>query len=141
MEDSEAENGRFWCPTVETKSWGTLDAIALAVSHIRRIGPPDARIGVEFSFFPADAMDALRSGLVPAAELMSEAMALARRIAAQPPHSLRMCKKLLRDGQHVSLPASLEMAVGMQALVQHTRDQHGAVIALFEKRSARFTGN
>src|SRR5260370_1904865 len=25
--------------------------------------PPNARIGVEFSFFPADAMDALRSGL------------------------------------------------------------------------------
>jgi len=68
-------------------------------------------------------------------------LALARRIAAQPPHSLRMCKKLLRDGQHISLPASLEMAASMQALVQHTRDQHEAVMALFEKRSARFTGH
>ncbi len=63
MEDSEAENGRFWCPTVETRSWGTLDATALAVNHIQRMGPPNARIGVEFSFFPADAMDALRSAL------------------------------------------------------------------------------
>ena len=63
MEDSEAENGRFWCPTVETRSWGTLDATDLAIDHIRRIMPPNARIGVEFSFFPADAMDALRSGL------------------------------------------------------------------------------
>ena len=63
MEDSEAENGRFWCPTVETRSWGTLDATALAINHIRRVGPPNARIGVEFSFFPADAMDALRSAL------------------------------------------------------------------------------
>lgn len=63
MEDSEAENGRFWCRTVETTSWGTLDATALAIDHIRRLGPPNAKIGAEFSFFPADAMDALRSGL------------------------------------------------------------------------------
>ena len=83
----------------------------------------------------------LASRMVPAAELMDEAMALARRIAAQPPHSLRMCKKLLRDGQHMSLAASLEMAAGMQALVQHTRDQHEAVTALFEKRPAQFTGD
>ncbi len=83
----------------------------------------------------------LASRMVPAAELMDEAMALARRIAAQPPHSLRMCKKLLRDGQHMSLPASLDMAAAMQAVVQHTRDQHEAVTALFEKRPARFTGN
>ena len=63
MEDSEAENGRFWCPTVETRSWGTLDATELAISHVRRMAPPNARIGVEFSVFPADGMDALRLGL------------------------------------------------------------------------------
>ena len=63
MEDSEAENGRFWCPTVETSSWGTLDAADLAIQHIRRLTMPGARVGAEFSFFPADAMDALRSKL------------------------------------------------------------------------------
>ena len=63
MEDSEAENGRFWCPTIETRPWGTLDATAVALDHIRRIAPARARIGVEMSFFPADAMDALRAGL------------------------------------------------------------------------------
>ena len=97
--------------------------------------------------FTGDFIDAARavgmglaSRLVPAARLMEEAMALAGRIAAQPPHSLRMCKKLLRDAMGLSLPASLEMAAGMQALVQHTTDQHEAVMALFEKRPARFTG-
>ena len=82
----------------------------------------------------------LASRAVPAAQLMEEAAALARRIAAQPPHSLRMCKKLLRDAMGIGLPASLEMAAGMQALVQHTGDQHEAVLALFDKRPPRFTG-
>ena len=63
MESSELNNGRFWCPTVETKSWGTLDATALAVEHLERLTRPGARIGTETAFFPADAMDALRSGL------------------------------------------------------------------------------
>ena len=77
MEDSEAENGRFWCPTIETKSWGTLDAAELAIEHIRRLGPPQARIGVEYSFFPADAMDALRSGL-PSGQIVDAHLPLER---------------------------------------------------------------
>lgn len=63
MEDSEAQNGRFWCPTVETTCWGTMDAADLAVRHVRRLGPAGARVGVEFAFFPADAMDGLRAAL------------------------------------------------------------------------------
>ena len=60
MEDSEVENRRFWCTTVETRSWGTLDATSLAIDHLKRLTRPGARIGVETAFFPADAMDALR---------------------------------------------------------------------------------
>lgn len=61
MEDSEAENGRFWCPTVEAVCWGTLDATALAVQHLRRLGLAGSRVGVEPAFLPADAADALRA--------------------------------------------------------------------------------
>ena len=66
MEDSEVELGRFWCPTVETKASGTLDAVDLAIKHIRALGPAGGTIGVEASFFPGDGMDALRSGLAGA---------------------------------------------------------------------------
>src|SRR5258707_1019739 len=38
MEDSEAENGRFWCPTIETRSWGTLDATDLAIDQVINSG-------------------------------------------------------------------------------------------------------
>jgi enoyl-CoA hydratase/carnithine racemase len=82
----------------------------------------------------------LASEVVPRDQLLAAANRLAKRIAAQPPHSLRLCKKLVRDAMHLSLPNSLEMAAGMQALAQHTEDQHEAVMAFFEKRPPRFKG-
>ena len=91
-----------------------------------------------------DAAEALRIGLVSKVveddKLMDEARALAGRIAAQPVHSLRLTKRLLRDSQQVSLPIALEMASSMQALAQHTADQHEAVLAFTEKRKPKFEG-
>jgi enoyl-CoA hydratase/carnithine racemase len=91
-----------------------------------------------------EAEEALRIGLVSKVvdddELLDEATALARRIAAQPVHSLRLTKRLLRDSQQVSLSTALEMASSMQALAQHTRDQHEAVLAFSEKREPKFEG-
>ena len=91
-----------------------------------------------------DAAEALRIGLVSRVvedeQLMDAAMSLARRIAAQPVHSLRLTKRLLRESQQVSLATALEMASSMQALAQHTRDQHEAVLAFSEKRAPKFEG-
>ena len=88
------------------------------------------------------AEEAARIGLVSRVvdddKLMEEARALAGRIAAQPVHSLRLTKRLLRDSQQVALPIALELASGMQALVQHTHDQHEAVLAFTEKRKPKF---
>ena len=82
----------------------------------------------------------MASNCVAPDKLMEEATALAKRIASQPPVSLRLCKKILRESQTLSLTASLEMAAGMQALVQHTADQHEAVTAFLEKRKPVFKG-
>ncbi len=88
------------------------------------------------------AEEAVRIGLasrwVEDADLMTEAMTLAQRIAAHPSHSLRLTKRLLRDSQHVSLPIALELASSSQALVQHTHDQYEAVSAFLEKREPKF---
>jgi enoyl-CoA hydratase/carnithine racemase len=73
-------------------------------------------------------------------KLMDEALALARRIAAFPPHSIRLNKRLLRESQGVSLPVALEMASAMQALAQSTEDQHEAVSAMLDKRKPQFKG-
>ena len=91
-----------------------------------------------------DAEKAERWGLVSRVvdddKLLDEAMALARRIAAFPPHSIRLNKRLLRESQGVPLSTALEMASAMQALVQSTEDQKEAVTAMLEKRKPVFKG-
>ncbi len=84
-----------------------------------------------------DAREALDAGLVSrvvaAAQLMPAARQLAERIAANPPHALRMTKRLLREGQHVRLDTLLEMSAAFQALAHHTEDHRNAVTVLAEK--------
>ena len=79
----------------------------------------------------------LISKVVPHETLMDEAHILAGKIAANPGHSLRMSKKLLREGVHSRLETVLEMAAAFQALAHHT-DEHdvavNALIAAMEKK-------
>jgi 2-(1,2-epoxy-1,2-dihydrophenyl)acetyl-CoA isomerase len=73
-------------------------------------------------------------------DLMDEALALAGRIAAQPPHALRLAKTLLRQGRESSYEAILEMSASAQALAHLTEDHLEGVTAHLEKRPPEFTG-
>ncbi len=92
-----------------------------------------------------DAGEALACGLVsrvvPDAALLDEALALAGRIAANPPQALRMTKRLLRDAQQMGLESTLEMSAALQALIHQTDDHHEALAAKRERRAPRFTGS
>lgn len=97
--------------------------------------------------YTADTIDAstalswgLVSKVVPAAELMTEALTLADRVCRQPPDVLRMTKKLVRDGLTQSFDQVMELSAAMQALAHETADHHEAVNAFFEKRPPTFTG-
>ena len=79
------------------------------------------------------------SKVVPHDTLMDEAMALAEKIAAQPPHALRLAKTLLKQGQTLSYDALMEMSAQAQALSHLTEDHMEGVGALLEKRAPRFT--
>jgi len=82
----------------------------------------------------------LVSTVVPAAELMGAARALAERICRQPPDVLRMTKKLLRQGMTQTFDGIMELSAAMQALAHHTADHAEAVDAFFGKRPPRFSG-
>jgi enoyl-CoA hydratase/carnithine racemase len=91
-----------------------------------------------------DAATALDYGLVshvtaPGA-LLVKAAEIASKIAANPPHAVRMTKRLLRSAGRTDLPTNLEMAAAMQSLAHATKDNAEAIDAFLEKREAKFTG-
>lgn len=110
----------------------------------RIVGMPRASL-MAFTGDTIDAAKALAWGLVadvvPAAQLQAEAQSLARRIATNPGHALRLTKRLLREGQHMRLDSLLELSAAYQALAHHTQDHQEAVAAFIEKRPAVYTGN
>jgi enoyl-CoA hydratase/carnithine racemase len=91
-----------------------------------------------------DATDALQCGLVSQVvsdeELLPAALALAKRIAANPPHALRMTKRLMMQARELSLENHLESAAANQALAHTTADQREAIAAFKEKRPPVFIG-
>jgi enoyl-CoA hydratase/carnithine racemase len=89
-----------------------------------------------------DAQEALACGLVsrvvPASELLGAAHSLADRIAANPGPTLRMTKRLLREGEHQRLDSLLEMSAGYQALAHKTWQHREAVNAFVARRRSSF---
>lgn len=91
-----------------------------------------------------DAHEAARIGLVSQVVasdgLLAAANALADRIAANPPQSLRLTKRLLREAQRAPIDTVFELSAAFQAIVQKTADHHEAVAAAIEKRAGNYTG-
>ena len=91
-----------------------------------------------------DAAEALSIGLVtkvvPAGDLMTTAEAMAKAVASNPPHAVRMTKRLLREAQTASLQAVLEMSAALQAVAHETEDHAEAIEAFKAKRPPVFQG-
>lgn len=109
----------------------------------RAVGASKAR-EMAFTGDMIDSDEALACGLVSKVveddKLMDAAMALARRIAANPPHALRMAKRLLREGERTGLHTLLDMSASMQALAHKTEDHKEAIDAFLDKRAPVFKG-
>lgn len=73
--------------------------------------------------------------------LISTAMALAERIAANPTQALRLAKRLLHEAQTLRLSEVLELSAAYQGLAHEARDHEEAVTAFAEKRKPVFSGD
>ena len=91
-----------------------------------------------------DAAHALEIGLVsrvvPGDQLLATARGIAEKIAANPPHAVRMTRRLLREAQSATLAGTLELSAAMQSLAHATRDNDEAIDAFIEKRKPDFKG-
>lgn len=82
----------------------------------------------------------LASQVVDPADLEAVALELAESIAAFPPISIRLNKRLIHKSLNMGLDACLELSAAYQAIVQNTADQKEAVAALVERREPRYSG-
>ncbi len=84
-----------------------------------------------------DAEEAKQIGLVSRvvadAELLETAIGIARRIAANAPHAVRMTKRLLRQAAGQSLTSFLEVSAAMQAIAHHTEDYRAALASMLDR--------
>ncbi|MEN9493337.1 MAG: hypothetical protein RJA63_3786 [Pseudomonadota bacterium] len=86
--------------------------------------------------FTGDTIDApaalacgLVSEIVAPADLMPRAKQLALRIAVNPPHALRMAKRLMREAAHARLETVLELSAAFQAIAHATKDHAERITA------------
>lgn len=93
---------------------------------------------------PFTAAEALGWGMVNAVHdpdrLMPEVMALAERIAANAPISVRQIRKAVRAGMQTDLTSGLLLEVQAYERTIPTEDRREGVRAFNEKRAPRFTG-
>ena len=82
----------------------------------------------------------LVSHLVDDADLLATARSIAQRIASNPPHAVRMTKRLMTFAQDTGLERVLDVSAAMQPLAHATSDHREALQAFVEKRKPTFTG-
>jgi len=108
---------------------------------LQRLVGPSKAAELTFTGETVDAQQALACGLVsqvvPDDQLMDSAVALAHRIAANPPHALRMAKRLLRESQLARLETVLELSASFQALAHATSDHAQRIEAAVGRLSPR----
>lgn len=125
MEGGEHQNNPFWTPAVHTATWGTLDAAALAVEHLGKLGKAGARIGIEPAFLPSDARDLLAARL-DGARFVDATHVLERLRAVKTPEELeklRRASELITDSMLATIAAARERSTKTEIIERLRREE------------------
>jgi Xaa-Pro aminopeptidase len=102
----------YWMPPVVFGSSTSVEAMTLALKHVKAVATPGIRVGTEMSFLPADAADVLRKEL-PNCELVE---------AMRPLEKLRSIKTAVE--LEILREASERVVASMMDAVNRTRPGH-----------------
>lgn len=128
MEGMEHANHPFWTPHFLPVAWGSTDAVAAAIGHLKSHGPASPRIGVEPGFLPMDAAQALQAAF-PNAPLSDATGLLERLRAVKTPAELALLKE-----------ASERITQSMQATISAASDgwtKHQIIDRLRQEETGR----
>ena len=135
-----ADSARFFSGFVKI---GLAPDSGMAYTLPRLVGMAHA---MEFAFSgdPLDAATAERWGMVnrvyPAAQLMDETLAFARKMASGPTRAIGLTKRVLNRSQDMDLGQLLEYEALVQEGAGHSADHLEGVMAFLQKRPAAFSG-
>ena len=82
----------------------------------------------------------LANRVVPAGEVLENALAWAQKLADKAPLALRYSKQALREAMERSLPEMISVEGALQDLAGASEDAKEGVTAFLEKRKPVFTG-
>lgn len=135
-----ADSARFGLPEIKL---GVIPAAGGTQRLPRLIGEARAKELILTADL-VDADTALRYGIVsrvvPQAELMTQAFALAQRIAEHPPLAVRFAKRAINRGMQTDLDSGLEYERYAAAMIIDSEDRKEGMRAFVEKRKPVFTG-
>ncbi len=109
----------------------------------RVVGPRKAiQLMATADFLEADEAKeiGLLNELVPHEKLRDETLAMAHRIAANPPIAVRLSKMLMWRGLQLDYDTAMEWSASATALTEMSADHHESVRAFLEKRDAHYEG-
>jgi len=135
-----AEGARLALPEV---TLGMFPGAGGSQRAIRQMSPCKAK-ELMFTGDRISAAEALELGLlnkvVPDAECLDAAMAMAEKIAKFSPVTLTIMKRVIDDGAQMPLTAALHHEQAMIGLLLDSKDAHEGCTAFLEKREANFSG-
>lgn len=135
-----ADKAKFGQPEINL---GIIPGFGGTQRLARRIGLPHARELI-YSGDMIDADTAFRMGLankvVPLAELLNEAKALAHKLASKPPIAIHQAKMAINAGIDMDLDNGSRFENEAFALTFATEDKVEGMTAFLEKRTASFKG-
>jgi enoyl-CoA hydratase len=135
-----ADNARFGQPEINL---GLIPGFAGTQRLARLVGKAKA-MEMILTGNPIGASDALALGLVnrvvPASELMPQAMALAAELAAKPALALRYAMEAINGGLEMPFAAGARFEAALFGMVAATEDMKEGTQAFLEKRKPEFKG-